>query len=87
MRAKEMLGSIKDGLGRLAQEDDTFALPKQAQNRLFAHVRSTLKRYEWQYYAGTDLAELLDLFLLVIDLEDMRTFYGLKLSSLTLSPY
>jgi hypothetical protein len=87
VRAREMLGSIKDSLRRLAQEDDSFALPAQAQKRLFAHVRSALKRYEWQYHAGTDLAELLDPFLLAIDLEDTRTFYGPKLSSTTPSPY
>ena len=82
-----MLGSIKDGLRRLAQEDDSFALPAQAQDRLFAHIRSTLKRYEWQHHAGTDLAELLDPFLRAIDLEDTRTFYGPKLSSPTQSSY
>jgi hypothetical protein len=81
VRAKEMLGSIKDGLRRLAQEDDFFYIPKQAQQRLLAHVRNTLKRYEWQYHGGIDLAELLDPFLLAIDIATTRTFYGPTLSS------
>jgi hypothetical protein len=87
VRAKEMLGSIKDGLSRLAQEDDFFELPKQAQQRLLTHIHSTLKRYEWQYHPGIDLAELLDPFLLAIDTKDTRAYYGSKLSSPTPPSY
>ncbi|KAI4651206.1 uncharacterized protein J4E78_007897 [Alternaria triticimaculans] len=81
VRAREMLGSIKDALRQLAQDDDAYTLPKQAEKRLFAHVRTTLKRYEWQFHTGIDLAELLDPFLLAINIEDARHHYGPELSS------
>ncbi|KAI4629906.1 uncharacterized protein J4E87_003093 [Alternaria ethzedia] len=76
-----MLGSIKDALRQLAQDDDAYTLPKQAEKRLFAHVRTTLKRYEWQFHTGIDLAELLDPFLLAINIADARKHYGSELSA------
>lgn len=81
MRAAEMLGSIKDALKRLALEDDFFDLPRQAKDQLFAHVRTTLKRYEWQFHSGVDLAELLDPFLVAIDVEAARKHYEPRLSA------
>jgi hypothetical protein len=81
VRAKEILGSIKDALRRLAQEDAAYALPKQAEQRLLAHVRTTLKRYEWQFHSGLDLAELLDPFLLAVNVEGTRHHYGPELSA------
>ncbi|KAI4703103.1 hypothetical protein J4E81_001980 [Alternaria sp. BMP 2799] len=81
VRAREMLGSIKDALRQLAQDDDAYTLPKQAENRLLAHVRTTLKRYEWQFHTGIDLAELLDPFLLAINIADARKHYGSELSA------
>jgi hypothetical protein len=81
VRAGEMFGSIKDALHRLALDDDFFELPRLARDRLYAHIRETLKRYEWQYHSGIDLAELLDPFLLVIDIEAARKHYGPKISA------
>ena len=81
VRAKEMLGSIKDALKRVALEDDFFELPKTAKDRLLAHVRTTLKRYEWQFHSGIDLAELLDPFLLAVDIKATREHYGSRLSA------
>lgn len=81
VRAREMLGSIKDALRQLAQDDDAYTLPKQAEKRLLAHVRTTLKRYEWQFHTGIDLAELLDPFLLAINIADARKHYGSELSA------
>jgi hypothetical protein len=81
VRAKEMFGSIKDALQRLALDDDFFELPKLARDRLYTHVRDTLKRYEWQFHSGIDLAELLDPFLLAIDIEAAREHYGPQLSA------
>ncbi|KAF2823538.1 hypothetical protein CC86DRAFT_69276 [Ophiobolus disseminans] len=81
VRAAEMLSSIKDALKRLAFEDDVFDLPKQAKDRIFAHVRTTLKRCEWQFHSGVDLAELLDPFLLAVDVEAARKYYGSRLSA------
>ena len=81
IRANEMMGSIKDALEQLAQDNGFFNLPKQAKDRLLAHVRRTLKRYEWQFHPVTDLAELLDPFLLALDLNGARKHYGPKLSA------
>jgi hypothetical protein len=81
VRAGEMFGSIKDALHRLALDDDFFELPRLARDRLYAHICETLKRYEWQYHSGIDLAELLDPFLLVIDIEAARKHYGPKISA------
>jgi hypothetical protein len=85
VRATEMLGSIKDALVRLALEDNFFALPKPATARLLSHVRTTLKRYEWQFHAGIDLAELLDPFLLATDVDATREYYGTRLSAPAIS--
>jgi hypothetical protein len=76
-----MLGSIKDALKKLVREDVFFKLPKQAKDRLFAHVRATLNRYEWQFHSGIDLAELLDPFLLAVDSEATHKHYGRTLSA------
>jgi hypothetical protein len=76
-----MFGTIKDALYRLALDDDFFELPRLARDRLYAHIRETLKRYEWQYHSGIDLAELLDPFLLAIDIEAAHEHYGPKLSA------
>ncbi|KAG9189574.1 hypothetical protein G6011_06442 [Alternaria panax] len=73
--------SAGSALRRLAQEDDAYALPKRAEQRLLTHVRTTLKRYEWQFHSGLDLAELLDPFLLAIDVGDTRHHYGPELSA------
>jgi hypothetical protein len=81
VRAREMLGSIKEDLRRLAREEDAYALPKKAERRLLAHVRTTLKRYEWQFHSGIDLAELLDPFLLAVNVTDARDHYGPELSA------
>lgn len=81
VRAKEMLGGIKDALAQLAHEDPFYALPKTAKSRLLAHVRTTLKRYEWQFHCGIDLAELLDPFLLAVNADAARDYYGTRLSS------
>ncbi|RYE60327.1 MAG: hypothetical protein EOO82_03335, partial [Oxalobacteraceae bacterium] len=86
VRAVEMLGSIKDALKRLAQEDDFHKLPDAIMKRILAHVRATLKRYEWQFHTGIDLAELLDPFLPAIDVEATREYYGPKLSAPTPRP-
>jgi hypothetical protein len=83
VRAHEMLASIKDALKQLEPEDDMYALPKIARGRLLAHIRTTLKRYEWQFHSGVDLAELLDPFLLAINVEEARAHYGPKLSAPT----
>ncbi|KAF1938021.1 hypothetical protein EJ02DRAFT_475101 [Clathrospora elynae] len=79
--AIQMLGTIKDALARLAQEDDIYVLPMTAKDRLFAHVRTTLKRYEWQFHSGIELVELLDPSLLPINAEDTLEHYGPKLSA------
>jgi hypothetical protein len=81
VRAKEMFGNIKDALHRLALDDDFFKLPRLARDRLYAHIRETLKRYGWQYHSDIDLAELLDPFLLAIDIEAAREHYGPKISA------
>jgi hypothetical protein len=81
VRAKEMFGSIKDALQRLALDDDFFKLLKLARDRLYVHVRDILRRYEWQFHSGIDLAELLDPFLLAIDIEAAREHYGAQLSA------
>jgi hypothetical protein len=81
VRAKEMLGSIRDTLKQWALEDDFFELPKTATNRLLAHVRDTLKVCEWQFHSGVGLAELLDPFLLAVDIEAVRKHYGPRLSA------
>jgi hypothetical protein len=81
VRAQEMFGSIKDALQRLALDNDLFKLPKLARERLHIHVRDTLKRYEWQFHSGIDLAELLDPFLLAIDIKAAREHYGPQLSA------
>jgi hypothetical protein len=81
IRANEMLGSIKDALKQLTLEDDFFELHKVAKERLFTHVRIMLKRYEWQYHSGIDLAELLDPFLLAVNIEVTRKHYGHRLSA------
>jgi len=81
VRVAEMLGSIKEALGRLAMEDDFFKLPRQVKDQLLAHVRTTLKRCEWQHHSGVDLAELLEPFLLAIDIEATRKQYGPRLSA------
>jgi len=86
IRATEMLGSIKAGLAALAQENDFYNIPKLAKGRLFAHIRTTLKRYEWQFHSGVDLAELLDPFLLAVNIEDTRAYYGLALGAPTRLP-
>ncbi|KAF2032172.1 hypothetical protein EK21DRAFT_61462 [Setomelanomma holmii] len=83
VRAEEMLGSIKDALRRLAHEDHFYKLPASAFKLILAHVRTTLKRYEWQFHAGIDLAELLDPFLLAIDAEAAHEYYGFELSAPT----
>ncbi len=79
VRADEMMGSIKDALQQLEQEDDFYELPKRVKDRLFAHFRSTLKRYEWQFHSGVDLAELLDPFLLAVDKQAVLRYYGPEL--------
>ncbi|KAF1913896.1 hypothetical protein BDU57DRAFT_326725 [Ampelomyces quisqualis] len=79
VRAKEMLGSIKDALDRLALDDDHFRLSKVETSRLFTHVRDSLERFEWQFHTATDLAELLDPFLRVVDVDAAREHYGSKL--------
>ena len=81
VRAQEMASSIKDGLDQLAAESHFFKIPKKAKERLMAHVRGTLARYEWQFHSGIDLAELLDPFLLAIDRTKARAHYGAKLSA------
>jgi hypothetical protein len=81
VRAAEMLGSIKDALKRFAHEDDFYELPDATIKRILFHVRTTLKRYEWQFHSGIDLAELLDPFLLAIDVEAARKHYGPLLSA------
>jgi hypothetical protein len=80
VRFKEMLGSIKDTLKQLAHEDGFFELPKTAKNRLLAHVRDTLKVCEWQFHSGVDLAELLDPFLLAVDIKAVRMHYSPQLN-------
>ncbi|KAF2876987.1 hypothetical protein BDV95DRAFT_136041 [Massariosphaeria phaeospora] len=79
IRATEMSRSIKDTLQQLAQDDDFFALPKRTQGRLLAHVRETLTRYEYQFHYGADLAEILDPFLLAVNVADAREHYGPEL--------
>tara|TARA_R110002003_G_scaffold288_16_gene18482 strand:+ start:8136 stop:8666 length:531 start_codon:yes stop_codon:yes gene_type:complete len=81
VRAAEMFGSIKDALKRLAHEDDFYELADAIMKRILVHVRTTLKRYEWQFHSGIDLAELLDPFLLAIDVEAARKHYGPSLSA------
>jgi hypothetical protein len=81
VRPREMVGSIKDALARMALEDDFFQLTRTAKNRLLAHVRDTLKLCEWQFHTGVDLAELLDPFLLAVDRKAVRKHYGPDLSS------
>lgn len=81
LRADEMLPSIKNALEELALDDDFFRLTKKAKALLFRHIRNTLKRYEWQFHTGTDLAELLDPFLRQIDIDAARAHYGPKLSA------
>jgi hypothetical protein len=76
-----MVGSIKDAMCMLVEEDKFYNLPKQTHQRLFTHVRTTLKRYEWQFHSGVDLAELLDPFLLAVNAEDARKYYGPQLSA------
>ncbi|KAH7402540.1 hypothetical protein BKA66DRAFT_577802 [Pyrenochaeta sp. MPI-SDFR-AT-0127] len=80
VRADEMFGNIKDALEQLALDNTFFKLPKTAKSRLFAHIRKTLKRYEWQFHSGIGLAKLLDPFLLAIDINDARKHYGSRLS-------
>jgi hypothetical protein len=79
MRPKEMLGRIKDALQRYADEDDRFKLPKAIKARLLTHVRTTLTRFNWQFHSGIDLAELLDPFLVAVDIEAVREHYGEQL--------
>ncbi|KAF1945091.1 hypothetical protein EJ02DRAFT_509786 [Clathrospora elynae] len=81
VRANEMFGTIKDALARLSQGDDFYVLSKTAKDRLLAHVHTTLKRYEWHFHSGIDLAELLDPFLLAINAEDTLEHYGPELSA------
>ncbi|KAH7078475.1 hypothetical protein FB567DRAFT_136730 [Paraphoma chrysanthemicola] len=81
VRAAEMLASIKDALKQLALEDEFYELPNATMKQILTHVRTTLKRYEWQFHAGIDLAELLDPFLLAIDVDAARKHYGPKLSA------
>ena len=47
VRAKEMLGSIKDALRPLAQQGDAYKLSKNNNTEQIplTHVRTTLKRY------------------------------------------
>ena len=47
VRAKEMLGSIKDALRQLAQQGDAYRLSKNSNTEQIphTHVRTTLKRY------------------------------------------
>ncbi|KAF1958967.1 hypothetical protein CC80DRAFT_533913 [Byssothecium circinans] len=79
VRAKEMAGSIKDELERLATESSFFKLSKTEKTRLMSYVSDTLKQYEWQYHSGIDLAELLDPFLRVLDPAIAREHYGSSL--------
>ena len=86
VRAQEMASSIRDSLEQLAAESHRFKIPKHAKRRLLSHVNHTLTRYEWQFHSGVDLAELLDPFLLAVDLTEARSHYGAKLSAPTPDP-
>lgn len=77
----DMLASIKTALSQLAIEDSFYNIPKLAKSRLLTHVRNTLRQYEWQFHSATDLAELLDPFLLATNKTAARKHYGAKLSS------
>jgi hypothetical protein len=86
VRASEMMGSIKEALQQLAHEHAVYKLSKKTKSLLFDHIRTTLKRYEWQFHSGLDLAELLDPFLLAINPAAARKHYGTKLSAPTPTP-
>ena len=83
VRAGEMLGSIREALQQLEHEHTFYKLLMENKTLLFSHIQSTLKRYEWQFHPGLDLAELLDPFLLAIDPAAARKHYGPKLSTPT----
>ncbi|KAF2681360.1 hypothetical protein K458DRAFT_83885 [Lentithecium fluviatile CBS 122367] len=81
VRAQEMALSIKDSLEQIAAESHFFKIPKKPKERLMAHVRGVLTRYEWQFHPGIDLAESLDPSLLAINPKKARAHYGAKLSA------
>jgi hypothetical protein len=86
VRAEEMAASIDDALQQLAQENEFFQLSKETKRKLLAYVRRTLQRFEWRYYAGVDIAELLDPFLHIVDPEYARAYFGLKLCAPVRNP-
>jgi hypothetical protein len=49
---------------------------KDTKCKLLAYVRRTIQRFEWRYYAGVDIAELLDPFIQVVDPEYARAHFG-----------
>ncbi|PSN70243.1 hypothetical protein BS50DRAFT_619135 [Corynespora cassiicola Philippines] len=81
VRANEMTASIKDALNQFAMDDKFFDIPMKVKIRFLSHIKRTLKRFEWQFHSGVDLAELLDPFLLVIDIDEARAYYGARLSA------
>lgn len=86
VRANEMLASITDASKQEALDNDMHALSQIDRGRLLNHVRTTLKRYEWQFHSGVDLGELLDPFLCVINVNEASAYYGPKLSPPTWVP-
>lgn len=74
-----MTNSIKHALAQLSLENDFYALPKNTLSILVNHIRETLRRYEWQFHSAIDLAELLDPFLLAVDLSAAQGLYGPRL--------
>ncbi|KAI8937837.1 hypothetical protein NX059_005530 [Plenodomus lindquistii] len=81
VRATEMLGSIKTALHQLELDDDFYKLAKPVKNKLYKHIRDALRKYEWQFHSDTDLAELLDPFLLAIDPAAAHEHFTTALSS------
>ncbi|KAH9868569.1 hypothetical protein J1614_007641 [Plenodomus biglobosus] len=81
VRASEMLDSIKSTLHQLSLDNDFYMLASPTKDKLFRHIKYTLRKYEWQFHSDVDLAELLDPFLLAIDAEAAREHFGTALSS------
>lgn len=86
IHASEMTASIRNALAELSDDDDYYKLSKQSTYDFLDHLRKTLRRFEWQYHTGTDLAELLDPFLVALDMEDAREYYGPGLCKPALDP-
>ncbi|KAF2258361.1 hypothetical protein CC78DRAFT_537824 [Lojkania enalia] len=86
VRAREMTLSIATALKQLSIEDIFFKLSHSVKAKLFRHVKQTLTRFEWQYHSGIDLAELLDPFLLAVDIRATRAYFGPDLSCPAPSP-